>query len=326
MPEHTHLLARVGRYEIAIPIGIVISIHEAPFVFPVPCAQPGIAGAVQFQGLAVPVFDVRRALRLEPRGVIESDRLILLDSGVRIMALIVDHVHEFVAIENVSEAGLDALFGDTPLNAKLVSGIACAPQLCAVIDPAALVQPDVWDAGTVHDVYDEQIDRSSPLWARSLALAEVPKAPALVGIEAALFTISGQRFGVPLATVVEFFTSSSHAPIPVSSNIAVSLVNRRGEAVMLFDPRPILGLSCGPLPARVDGLALSGDHCVMAIPVDKLEGLDVLTSADRSHKPGRFCLSVHSTPHGAVLLLDVPSFLHHAQSAFNRAPATGAVA
>ena len=97
--QHTHLLARVGGYTVAIPIGVVISIHEAPLVFPVPCAQPGIAGAIRFSGIAIPVFDLRRSLRLEPRNIVASDRLVLIDAGVRIMALIVDDVLEFVSID-----------------------------------------------------------------------------------------------------------------------------------------------------------------------------------------------------------------------------------
>lgn len=318
--KHTHLLARVGRFNLAIPIGIVISVHEAPLVFPVPCAQPGIAGAIRFAGLAVPVFDLRRSLRLEPRALAYSDRLVLIDAGERIMALIVDEVLEFVAIERVTEEGLDALFGETPINTNVIAGIACAPTLCAVIEPAGILQPDPWDSETIQSVYAEDVGADHPLWPRTAALAEIPKAPAATGVEAAIFQIAGQRFGVALAAVVEFFTAASHVPIPVRSNIAVSLLNRRGEAVMMFDPRPILGLPSAPLPALVDGIVLSGDRCAMALAVDKLEGLDALTRTDTSAKPGRFCLSVHPSRRGAVLLLDVPAFLHHAQSAFGNRP------
>jgi chemotaxis signal transduction protein len=327
LARHTHLLGRVGHYTVAIPIGVVISIHEAPLVFPVPCAQPGIAGAIRFAGIAVPVFDLRRSLRLEPKNIAASDRLVLLDAGMRIMALIVDEVLEFVSIDHVTEEGLHALFGDTPVNANVIAGIACAPDLCAVIDPAGVLVPDMWDAETVRRAYEGVADPGHPLLARTAALAEIPKAATAVGIEAAVFTVAGQRFGAPLPSVVEFFNQASHAPIPVRTNIAVSLLNRRGEPVMLFDPRPILGLSPAPLPELVDGLVLSGERSVMAIPVDKLEGLELLDRTEGGLRPGRFCLSVHPSAAGAILLIDVPAFLHHAQSAFgNRAPAADAVA
>jgi hypothetical protein len=95
---------------------------------------------------------------------------------------------------------------------------------------------------------------------------------------------------------------------------------------MLFDPRPILGLTPAQLPARVDGLILAGERSRMAIPVDKMEGLGMLPHSDSSIPLGKFCLSVHPSEQGAVLLLDVPAFLHHAQSAFAGRPAAGAVA
>lgn len=324
---HTHLLARVGPYNLAIPILTVISVHEAPLVFPVPCAQPGIAGAIRFAGIALPVFDMRRSLRLEPRAIAETDRLVIVDVGVRVMALIVDEVLEFVTIERFIEEGLDTLFGDAPVNANIIAGIACAPTLCAVIEPSGILAPDLWGARTVQSVYADEVDKSNPLWARTAALGEIANVPTGMGLEAAICQIAGQRFAIALPDIVEFFTAASHVPIPVRSNIAVSLLNRRGEATMLFDPRPILGLPPAPLPPSVDGMVLSGDRYVMALPVDKLEGLGVLPYTDSNIKPGRFCLSVHPSEQGAVLLLDVPAFLHHAQSAFgNRPQAADAVA
>ncbi len=324
--HHTHLLARVDRFDLAIPISSIISFHEAPAIFAVPCAQPGIAGAIQFQGLAVPVFDLRRSLRLEPKPVAYSDRLILLDVGVRIMAVVVDEVREFVELTRVLDEGLDTLFGDSPINAKVITGIACAPDLCAIIDPLGTLQPDIWDAQTVDTVYQQSLSELDPLWSRTKMLAEIPHPAHALGLEAAIFQISGQRFGVALDSITEFFTQVTHAPIPIRSSIAVSLLNRRGEGVMLFDPRPVLGLTPAQLPARVDGLILAGERSRMAIPVDKMEGLGMLPHSDSSIPLGKFCLSVHPSAQGAVLLLDVPAFLHHAQSAFAGRPAAGAVA
>jgi chemotaxis signal transduction protein len=324
--DHTHLLVRVDRFDLAIPIESIISVHEAPALFPIPCAQPGIAGAVQFQGFAVPIFDLRRSLRLTPRAVVAGDRLVLLDVGVRLMGLIVDEVKEFVTLQRITEEGTDALFGDSPVNAKIIAGIACADDLCAIIDPAGLLQPDVWDADIVDDVYAHQLSPDDPLAIRTAALAQIPAAPQAIGIEAAIFRLAGQRFGVALPNIVEFFSDASHAPIPVRSAIAVSLVNRRGEGIMLFDPRPILGLPPAVLPARVDGIILANDKAPMAVPVDSLEGLGLLPRADSSMAPGRFCLSVHPSPQGAVLLLDVPAFLHHAQSAFSSRPSPAGAA
>ncbi|MDQ6780404.1 MAG: chemotaxis protein CheW [Candidatus Eremiobacteraeota bacterium] len=319
--SHSHLLARIDRFTLAIPIGSVISIHEAPLIFPAPCAQAGIMGAIRFQGIAVPVFDLRRSLRLPAQALRYSDRLVLLDVGVRIMAVIVDDVLEFASLDPGSMTPADELFGDTPVNGKIIAGIACAPQLCAIIDPQGLVQPDVWDADTIQSVFEQPVS-DDPAWAaRTALLAEIPKPGQISGVEAAIFQIAQQRFGVPLEAIIEFFTDAVHSPIPIRTGVAVSLLNRRGEAMMLFDPRPILGLPPAPLPQRVDGIVLGGDHCKIALPVDRLEGLGLLPRFDASIKPGRFCLSVHPSDRGAVLLLDVAAFLHSAQSAFAVHPA-----
>lgn len=317
---HTHLLARVDRFTLAIPIGCVMSIHEAPLVFPAPCAQPGILGAVRFQGVAIPVFDLRRSLRLPERALALSDRLVLVDAGVRIMGLLVDEVLDFASLFVSAETNSDDLFGDTPVNAKIIAGVACAPELCAILDPSGLVQPDVWDSTTVQTVYEEPTDYGDPFWQRTAALAEVPKPAHAAGIDAALIRIAGQRYGVALPHIVEFFSNAPHAPIPIRATMALSLINRRGEAIMLFDPRPLLGAPPAPLPDRVEGLVLSGEHCKMAMPVDALEGLGVLPKFEASIRPGRFCLSVHPSDRGAVILLDVAALLHSAQSAFAPRP------
>jgi|GEM_PF-1385112 len=318
---HTHLLTRVDRYTLAVPITSVISIHEAPIVFPAPCAQAGIMGAIRFQGMAVPVFDLRRSLRLPARPLQYSDRLVLLDAGIRIIAMMVEEVLDFAALTVDAGSSIDQLFGDSAVNTNIISGIACAPQLCGIIDPAGLVQPDVWDTETVSEIFEQPVDESDPFWARTQALAEIPKPLNVAGVEAAIFKLAGQRFGIPLGAILEFFTDSPHSPIPVRAGIAVSLLNRRGEAVMLFDPRPILGLPPAALPEQVDGIVLSGERCKMAVPVDTLEGLGLLPHVDATIKPGRFCLSVHPSDRGAVLLLDVPAFLQSAQSAFVPGPA-----
>lgn len=313
--SHSHVVARVGPYQLAVPINTVMSIHEAPAIFAVPCAQAGIIGAIRFQGMAVPVFDVRRSLRLPAKEQDLNDRLILVDAGSRLMAIIVDEVLEFAALDGAMNEEVDALFGESPVNESIIAGIASTPTLCAVLNPAGLLQPDVLDEDTAQPVFDQPLDEAHPMWARTMALAEIPKRTSVAGIEAALFRIGAQRFGVPLPTILEFFNDTVHSPIPFRSNLQASLVNRRGEAVMLFDPRTLLGLPPITLPPRVDGLVLSGDRCKLAIAVDALEGLELLAHSEASIKPGRFCLSAHHSERGTILLLDVSALLQAAQSA-----------
>jgi hypothetical protein len=51
---------------------------------------------------------------------------------------------------------------------------------------------------------------------------------------------------------------------------------------------------------------LGGNGYRVAIAVDAFEGLEVLpTAAASGTRPGRFCLSIHSSAKGAIQLLDV---------------------
>ncbi len=320
----THLVARIGPYQLAIPLGVILSLHEAPLVFAVPCAQPGIAGAIRYQGLAVPVFDLRRSLRLEQRPVQPDDRLILVAVRGRIMALIADEVRTFVAIERMSDEREHALFGDTPVNRRIIAGIAAAPFPCAVLDPDGLILPDEWPDDVTSHVYAQPPDPQHPLWRRTELLAEVPAPPAVGGLEAAVFRIGGQFYAVPVTSVAEFFTGAVHAPIPVRAPVAASLLNRRGSAVLLIDPRPLLDLPPAPLPPAVDGMVLADTSGNLAIATDSLEGLRELPAARAGHQASSLCTSLHPTPEGPVIMLDVPAVIRHAYTVFAGRPKAGA--
>ncbi|MBC5805772.1 MAG: hypothetical protein DLM53_04050 [Candidatus Eremiobacter antarcticus] len=313
----THLLARVEAYELAIPIAAVVSVHAAPLLFSVPCVQPGIAGAVHFEGRVIPVFDLRRALRLTNRSVEATDLVIFIDTGSATIAAFFDEVSEFVTLPIHPQAVSGSIFGDGRVNANIVAGIACSPRLCAIIDPAGFLVPDRWDADPALPLFQRPNDASHPLWARTQALAAVPEDSEKAGIEAALFTIGTQRYAVAISDVVGFFSDEPHSPVPARGQVAVSLLNRKGEALVLLDPRPLMGTAPQPFPALVQGVELRGTDQRMAIPVDSLEGLTRLAASDAMPRPSGLFAAAYRSEAGAVLLLDVPALLHSAQSAFD---------
>jgi chemotaxis signal transduction protein len=317
----THLLARVEAYELAIPIASVISVHAAPLLFSVPGVQPGIAGAVHFEGRMIPVFDLRRALRLTNKSVEATDLVIFIDTGSAAIAAFFDEVSEFVTLPLQPEAASGSIFGDSRVNANIIAGIACSPRLCAIVDPAGLLVPDRWDADPELPLYQRPNDASHPLWARTQALAAVPDAPEKAGIEAALFTIGAQRYAVAICDVVGFFSEEPHSPVPARGQVAVSLLNRKGEALVLLDPRPLMGSAPQPFPALVQGVELRAADQKLAIPVDSLEGLTRLATSDAMPRPSALFAAAYRSDAGPVLLLDVPALLHSAQSAFSHSAA-----
>src|SRR5450755_64327 len=92
----SHLLTRVAQFDLAFPIEAVLSVHAAPIVTAIPSARTGILGGVRIHGEPVPVADIRRCLRLSPRSVSLTDRLVLLRVDGRTMAVVVDEVKHLI--------------------------------------------------------------------------------------------------------------------------------------------------------------------------------------------------------------------------------------
>ena len=303
----SHLLTRVEKFDLAFPVERIVSVHEAPLVFPVPGSQQGILGAVKLRGRALAVADLRRSLRIAPKPVESSDRLIVLRSANdRHVGVLVDDVLTLVDIPSGVLEGPDPLFGDAQINGHVITGIAAAPELCAVIDPDGLVLQDIWDEAVEEDILEAEVTPDHPLAARTHALAETIEADDRTGTDAAIFSLCGQRYAVPIGSVVEFFSDARYSPLPVSSPVAPALINRRGEALPLYDVRPLLGLTGQTLPESIDGVVLGGSGYRIAIAVDAFEGLEVLPpAASSAARPGRFCISIHASERGAIQLLDV---------------------
>lgn len=306
--SQSHLLARVDRFDLAFPVERIVSVHEAPLVFRVPGKQPGILGAVKIRGEAVPVADVRRALRIAAKHVEHDDRLLILRSADnRHVGVIVDQVLTLVDVPAGVLQGPDPLFGDAQINGNIITGIAAAPDLCAVVDADGLIIPDSWDdAADSAEVLAAEIAADHPLANRTRSLAETVIETERVGTDAAVFTLCGQRYAVPIGSVVEFFSEATYSKLPFSSSASAALVNRRGEALPLYDVRPLLGLHGDALSSTVDGVVLGGNGYRVAIAVDAFEGLEVLPAAAASStRPGRYCISIHASERGAIQLLDV---------------------
>jgi purine-binding chemotaxis protein CheW len=308
-PTRSHLLTRVDRYDLAFPIEDVISVHAAPIVTAIPSARTGILGGVRIHGEPVPVADIRRCLRLQRRGVLLSDRLVLLRVEGRSMAVIVDEVKNLIDVPTNALGGPDALFEDTPVNPRVIAGIAATPDLCAIVDVKGFAVADPWDDDDAFRSLEVDLDEEAPLAERTAALAAPPELQAATGIEAAVFLLDGQRYAVPIGSILEFFRDLPHAPLIVRSG-AASLVNRRGDAIALYDMRPLLGLRAATLPAAVNGIVLTLAGVRLAMAVDELAGLETLSRTSKApSQPGRFTLSVHTGPNGTVQLIDVAALL-----------------
>ncbi|MBC5827221.1 MAG: chemotaxis protein CheW [Candidatus Eremiobacteraeota bacterium] len=307
----THLMARVDRFYLGFSIDSIVSAHEAPVVYPLPLAQPGVLGAVNVRGTAIPVADIRRSLRLAPRGVALRDRMLLINAGGIKVGVIVDEIDQLFSLGSQNLDGPHRLFGDAEVNNRIIRGIACAPHPCAIIDATGLAVPDQWDGSMPEVVVGLDLEVDAAIALRSDLLA----APAEdngkdVRTDVAVFRIGEQHYAVPIANVVEFFSQAAHAPLWYGARKKASLVNRHGEALALYDLRVFLGLVAGSLGPRVDGIVIGDDSLKIAIAVDSLEGLDALpVLASGQPAPGAYCLSLHQTARGSIILLHVAALM-----------------
>ncbi len=310
-------MARVDRFNLAFPVECIVSAYEAPLVFPLPLAQPGILGAVNVRGVPVAISDIRRSLRLNAKAVELDDRLLLVRVGDVTVGVIIDEVRTLIDLCTDELAHPATLFGDIAVNSRIVAGIACAPEPCVVIDIEGLVLPDVW-TGDIEVPIDQTAEADAPLVQRTALLGKPPATESEAGMDVATFGLSDQRYAVPVSNVVEFFNGASHSPLPCKSILSASLINRRGEALALYDVRSLLGLTQTRLSPHVDGIVLDGAGFKVAVAVDSLEGLRTLRHpALTAARPSQYCLSVYSSEEGTIQLLDVAALTSAPQLALS---------
>jgi purine-binding chemotaxis protein CheW len=91
--EAAHVLVfAVGEAQHALPLSGVEKVELAAEVTPFPDAPHVFIGAINWKGQVLPVLSMRRRLHLPERSVSVSDRIIIVQSSRRRLALLVDEV------------------------------------------------------------------------------------------------------------------------------------------------------------------------------------------------------------------------------------------
>lgn len=94
--DYKILSFRVKGVSLAVPVGDVVRVELAPEITPLPDARPSVEGVVTIAGEAVPVISVRRRMGLPHRRVRPSDRLVIVQTSHRSLALLVDEIDGLV--------------------------------------------------------------------------------------------------------------------------------------------------------------------------------------------------------------------------------------
>jgi len=86
------LVFAVGEMKHALPLSVVAKVELAVEVTPFPEAPHVVIGAINWRGQILPVLSMRRRLHVPERSVMASDRIIIVQSSRRRIALVVDEV------------------------------------------------------------------------------------------------------------------------------------------------------------------------------------------------------------------------------------------
>ncbi|NOY94540.1 MAG: chemotaxis protein CheW [Deltaproteobacteria bacterium] len=78
----------------ALPLGSIHEILKTPPITHVPRAPEDVLGIISVRGRITTVLDLRRRLHLEHEPSSARARILLVDSGVELLGLLVDEVHQ----------------------------------------------------------------------------------------------------------------------------------------------------------------------------------------------------------------------------------------
>lgn len=92
------LTVEVAGTRAALPLELVLEIHAAVAITPLPDAPEVVLGLVDRRGRTLPVMDLRRRLGLPPRPVRLDDRLVVLQLPEREVAVLVDAALDVVEV------------------------------------------------------------------------------------------------------------------------------------------------------------------------------------------------------------------------------------
>lgn len=130
------------------------------------------------------------------------------------------------------------------------------------------------------------------------------------------FSIAGQRFGVPVATVQEVVPHQDLARVPLAPPEIAGLLNLRGVVVTALDLRPRLGLSPRTPGAPALHVVVRDGGELLSLLVDEIGEVVEVEELGIEPAPATLgelwsecCAGIVRLPHGLLLLLSLEPLL-----------------
>ena len=127
--KHAHVTFSVENVRYAIPASCVVEIVRAAAVTPLRAAPAVVQGIIDYRGAVLPVFDVARRFRHQPREVRAAHRMIVAETGRRRVVLHVDSVE---SLADIDPGAIDQVATRLPSDVP-IAGIARTPDGLLVI-------------------------------------------------------------------------------------------------------------------------------------------------------------------------------------------------
>ena len=147
----TLLVLELQSQKYGIPTEHVREVVRAVAVSGLTGASSVVEGVIDYRGVVVPVLNLRRRFRHEPRGPTLGDRFVIATVGDRTVALRVD---ETVGIEELEEGALTGAEEVWAAGTRIAGVLRTAEGLVAVADPDAFLsqaEADALDAALAID-------------------------------------------------------------------------------------------------------------------------------------------------------------------------------
>jgi purine-binding chemotaxis protein CheW len=94
-----HVLFKVADGNYVLAAADVLHMDTFTGATPVPGSPPHVAGLVQVRGRVVPVVDLRARFGSQPQPVTPESRVVVVQQGERVVALLADSAREVVRID-----------------------------------------------------------------------------------------------------------------------------------------------------------------------------------------------------------------------------------
>lgn len=236
-----------------------------------------MVGLFSLRGRIVPVMDLHLRLGHGARPYAPSNQVVVLESGQRVMGLIVSEVLEVVEILPEAIQPIPEFAALPHGTAHLVVGEArVGENLVALLDVERLLhlgEGDSWVEGRVRPdggfcPQATAADRAL-FHGRALALREVDREEDGARLGLAVVELGGERFGVELAAVKEFCNIHRVSPIPCCPPHILGAINLRGAILTLIDPRSALKLTATGSAGNKAVIGMIGEQPV-ALAVDEV--------------------------------------------------------